>query len=78
MSDWPDGHSQATALIRELMYEQRLNQSDLAKQCGYTRGSMSQLLNGNPRRNMTMKTCEHILTTLGQDLVICCKPKETR
>jgi transcriptional regulator with XRE-family HTH domain len=53
----------ATELIYELMEERGLNQKQLAKKIGKSKGFVSQVLSG--RRNMTLRTLSDLLFALG-------------
>jgi transcriptional regulator with XRE-family HTH domain len=52
----------ATELVYELMEEKGVNQKDLAKKIGKSKGFVSQVLSG--RRNMTLRTLADLLVAL--------------
>ena len=63
-----------TELICEIMKEDRVSRSDLAKRLGKTRGHISQLLDGTA--NMTVRTVADIFTVLGRTIHFYCKSDE--
>ena len=57
---------EVTELICELMDEQGISRTELAKKLGYTKGYISQLLDGTA--NMTLRTLSDVLFALGNEL----------
>ena len=57
---------EVTELISQVMDEQNVNRSELARRIGKTKGYITQLLDG--RTNMTVRTISDIFTTLNRAL----------
>ena len=55
-----------TDLVCELMEEQQVDRSELARRLGKTTGYITQLLDG--RTNMTVRAMSDVLTALGRAL----------
>jgi len=59
---------EVTEMLCELMGEKQVSRSTLAKRLGLSKGSVSQMLNGD--RNLTIKTISDVLFALDERLAV--------